>query len=172
MDRSNFWYKVHCNWGETKRKLPCVQSQLIIEMKRKGRKKKPKVAQITQIENCKARTEPEKKEVYLAVVTGTSKKRVNHQPMESVVTILLKKTLTCFFSLSIANSNNRFRKNYGKSKLLIAKKLNFQVSCLVFLKRNPNRETFLFFLEKIPYLLATLRTASELTLSCLSVWQF
>ena len=57
-----------------KRKLPCVQSQLIIEMKRKGRKKKPKVEQIIQSENCKAQTEPEMKEVILAVVTSSETK--------------------------------------------------------------------------------------------------
>ena len=54
-----------------RRKLPCVQSQLIIEMERKGRKKKPKAEQFIQSENCTAQTEPEMKEVTLAVVTSS-----------------------------------------------------------------------------------------------------
>ena len=54
----NFWRQIASS--ETKRKLPRVQSQLIIEMRRKGRKKKPKIEQITQGENCKTETEPEK----------------------------------------------------------------------------------------------------------------
>ena len=66
-----FWRQVASS--ETKRKLPCVQSQLIIEMKRKGRKKKPKVEQITHCENSKTQTEPEMK-VTLAVVTGSETK--------------------------------------------------------------------------------------------------
>ena len=40
-------------------------------MKRKGRKKKPKVEEITHTENCKAQTEPEMKEVTLAVLKGS-----------------------------------------------------------------------------------------------------
>ena len=67
-----FWRQAASS--EAKRKLPCVQSQLMIEMKRKGRKKKPKVHQITQSENCKAQTEPEMKEVTLAVVKGSETK--------------------------------------------------------------------------------------------------
>ena len=67
-----FWRQVTSS--EMKRKLPCVQSQLIIEMKRKGRKKKPKVEQIIQSENCKAQTEPELKEVTFAVVTSSETK--------------------------------------------------------------------------------------------------
>ena len=43
-------------------------------MKRKWRKKKPEVEQITQSENCEAQTEPEMKEVTLAVVTGSKTK--------------------------------------------------------------------------------------------------
>ena len=41
-------------------------------MKRKGRKKKPKVEKITQSKNCRAQTEVEMKEVTLAVVKGSS----------------------------------------------------------------------------------------------------
>jgi len=70
-----FWRQVGSS--ETKRKLPFVQSQLIIEMKRKGRKKKPKVEKITQSKNCKAQTEVEMKEVTLAVVTGSSETKGN-----------------------------------------------------------------------------------------------
>ena len=62
-----FWRKVGSS--ETKKKLHCLQAQLIIEMKRKGREKEPKVEELTQIQNCKAQTVPEMKEGTLAVVT-------------------------------------------------------------------------------------------------------
>ena len=71
--------------SKAKRKLPCVQSQLIIEMKRRGRKKKSKVEQITQSENSKHQTEPELKEVTLAVVTGSETK--GNSPIDDKVEV-------------------------------------------------------------------------------------
>ena len=92
----NFWRQVGSS--EARRKLPCVQSQLILDMKRKGRKKKPENEQTTQRENYKAQTEPEKKEVTLAVVTGSSETRRNSWTNGiSGDHFILKKTLTRFF---------------------------------------------------------------------------
>ena len=83
--RSNFWK--HVGSSETKRRLRCVQSQLIIKLKRKGFKKKPEVEKPTQSPNCKAQTEAEVKKITMEIKSSATWNKQNYHPTESVVNI-------------------------------------------------------------------------------------